>query len=611
MSSTYNKLKSILLSEKEIDFNIVNNYLKEDYKETIDIIFKIFYDSITTCTYDEINIILYNIEEIIDNQSTEYYKIINNKVREINYKLSKLNINTIEFKNIKLTLIDLNRKMKLKEEKENNFNKYNFYSHIIFKEKNIEAVKVLIKYENDILKVVDQNENNIFYNILEHFLNNNEENDIEYFYDVIIIFLHSLEEKILKDKNIYLEKLSKHKNKKYVKEIMNRIKDYGKIDSGDLERKYHITTKIHDEVMKELTTFKFEIKGRKLINSNFITIDDKEAMCLDDTISLSQNKDGSYNFYVGITDIPSLIPYKSKTFYDALSKIETIYLIDKNIDLYHPSISNKLCSLLPYIPKNVIIYKYLVDPSFNLDTNSLEIIKGVIEVNHRLTYDDVDKGDNIDQDTIKMLEKISLITSILKGRNSGKEKYRKVESLIKKVNYHPSTFADKSISANIVQESMLLVNSTVPKYFSERGFIYTYRNQKIHNKNVADKVFSEMVKTYDGNIPDKEYQKMVNILSYSYLNAYYSIENLGHEGLCYNYYSHSSSAARRFIDSFNQYLTYLQLFEGLKSDEEYYELENTASEIVDYINDKKRENLKFQNEYNYLYSKGKILERRK
>ena len=130
--------------------------------------------------------------------------------------------------------------------------------------------------------------------------------------------------------------------------------------------------------MKELTTFKFEIKGRKLINSNFITIDDKEAMCLDDTISLSQNKDGSYNFYVGITDIPSLIPYKSKTFYDALSKIETIYLIDKNIDLYHPCISNKLCSLLPYIPKNVIIYKYLVDPSFNLDTNSLEIIKGVI-----------------------------------------------------------------------------------------------------------------------------------------------------------------------------------------------------------------------------------------
>ena len=87
MSSTYNKLKSILLSEKEIDFNIVNNYLKEDYKETIDIIFKIFYDSISTCTYDEINIILYNIEEIIDNQSTEYYKIINNKVREINYKL--------------------------------------------------------------------------------------------------------------------------------------------------------------------------------------------------------------------------------------------------------------------------------------------------------------------------------------------------------------------------------------------------------------------------------------------------------------------------------------------------------------------------------------------
>ena len=91
-----------------------------------------------------------------------------------------------------------------------------------------------------------------------------------------------------------------------------------------------------------------------------------------------------------------------------------------------------------------------------------------------------------------------------------------------------------------------------------------------------------------------------------------SSTSIGHEGLGYNYYSHSSSAARRFVDSYNQYLTYQQLFQSHPlTDEEYYELEGVTKEIIEYINDKKRENQKFQNEYNYLYSKGKILERRK
>ena len=145
MSSTYNEIKRILFSERELDINKINEYLDIDFKATINIIFDIFY---INHLYDEINLILYNIEEIIDNQSTDNYKIINNKVREVNYKLSKLNINTIEFRNIKLTLIDLNRKMNLKKEKADNFNIYNLYSHLIFKEKDLKTVELIIKYKD-------------------------------------------------------------------------------------------------------------------------------------------------------------------------------------------------------------------------------------------------------------------------------------------------------------------------------------------------------------------------------------------------------------------------------------------------------------------------------
>ena len=613
MSSTYNEIKRILFSERELDINKINEYLDIDFKATINIIFDIFYDSILISSYDEINLILYNIEEIIDNQSTDNYKIINNKVREVNYKLSKLNINTIEFRNIKLTLIDLNRKMNLKKEKTDNFNIYNLYSHLIFKEKDLKTVELIIKYKDDILKVTDNDGRTIFYNILEYYLKEENKEERDYFYDVIMLFIHNLEEELSKNKVIYLDKLSKYQDKNYVKEIMDRLKDINKVDTIELEKKYNISSIVKDAIIKEMESFHFDRSGRLELDVNFVTIDDQEAVCLDDAISLVKNADGSYYYYVAITDIPSLIPYQSQTFYDALGRVETIYLIDKNINLYHPNIANNLCSLLPNTKKNVLLYRYFVDSNLNIDTNSLEIIRGIITVKNRLTYDMVDTCTNIDLKTIGMLERISLITSSLKAHNSGKEIYRKVENYIKKApDYHPSTFADKSVSANIVQESMLLVNSTTPKYFHDRNLIYIYRNHRIYNKEYADRLFKTITKTYEGNIPPKEYEKLVKVLAVSYLNAYYSSTSIGHEGLGYDYYSHSSSAARRFVDSYNQYLTYQQLFQSHPlTDGEYYELEGVTKEIIEYINDKKRENQKFQNEYNYLYSKGKILERRK
>lgn len=610
--NTYNEIKKILLSEKDLDMTTINSYLDIDYKTTINIIFDIFYDSITTCTYTEINLILYNIELIINLQDIDKLKIINNKVREVSYRLSKLNINTIELKNIKLILIDLNRKMRIKKETSDNYNAYILYNHLIFNDRDLKTVELLVKNKQDILLVTDELGNNIFYNILEAYLNTTSFEDRNYFYDVIIIFLHNLDNKLLNDKQLYLDKLSSKQDKDYVRDIMMRIRNFGKVDEVKLERKYHISSQMHDEVLKELESFKFDIQGRTLIDSNFVTIDDKEALCLDDALSLVENKDGSYSYYVAITDIPSLIPYKSKTYYDALSRVETLYLIDKNISLYHPNIANNLCSLLPGTPKNVLVYKYLVDPSFNLDPDSIEIVKGIITVDNRLTYDMVDSGMDIDYSILDMLEKISLVTNNLRSRNTSKEEYRRIENYIKKrADYHPSNFADRSVSANIVQESMLLVNSSVPKYFRDRGYLYLYRNHQIHNKEYADRLFKELTKTYAGKIPREEYEKMIKLLSTAYLSAYYSGENKGHEGLGYKYYSHSSSAARRFADSYDQYLTYFQLFNEPLSDKEYYDLERELHEVADHINERKRENTKFQNEYNYLCSKGKILERRK
>lgn len=605
-------IKRVLLFEGELDLEIINKWLEIDYKETINIIFEIFYDSIFNCTYEEIYLILNKIEVIVDSIDIDKLKYINNKVREINYRLSKLNINTTEFKNMKLMLIDLNRKMHLRKEKEDNYNAYHFYYHLIFCERDLKTVELVVKNKTDILTVVDDNGKNIFINLLEHYITLTNKEDIDYFYDVIIIFIHNLDTKLFLGKEEYLEILKKSQDKEHVQDIIKRIKGFGKVDMNELERKYHVSSIIHSDILREVETFSFNTNGRQVIEGNFVTIDDKEALCLDDAISLVKNKDGSYTYYIAITDVPSLVPYHSKTYYDALARVETLYLIDRNISMYPTCIANDLCSLLPGIPKNVLVYKYLVDPSFNLDPDSLDIIRGMVVVDNRLTYDMVDAGTGLDGETLEMLERIALVTDVLRSRNNGKEEYRRIENYIKKrADYHPSNFIDRSVSANIVQESMLLVNSSVPKFFSDRALLYMYRNHHIHNKGEADLLFKELMRKYNGRIPRQEYEQMIKILSNAYLNAYYSTESTGHEGLGYSYYSHSSSSARRFADSYNQYLTHLQLFSGPLTNATYYALESEVKEVVEYINEKKKENQKFQNEYNYLCSKGKILERRK
>ena len=328
---------------------------------------------------------------------------------------------------------------------------------------------------------------------------------------------------------------------------------------------------------------------------------------MDDAISLVKNKDGSFCYYVAITDIPSLIPYGSYTFYDALSRAETIYLCDKNISLYHEVIGNNLCSLLPNSSKNVIIYKVFADPSFNINPESLEIHKGIITVRNRLSYKQVNKQENLDIETSKMLENTALLCYKLRSQNKIKERYRFIENTINKdATWHHSMYTDKSISANIIQESMLLVNHLAPKYFLDNGLVYTYRNHKFPTNNMVSSEFDRLLNLSKTSIKENEVKKIFNIIRDNYLNAYYSIYNEGHEGLNYDVYSHSSSAARRACDGFNQYLTYEQLFKGTVSDKKHYILEATAKEVVEYINRKKKENDKFASEYNYLHGKQLI-----
>lgn len=612
------ELEAILLTENESRLERINDFLEEDYKQTIVEMFVILLNSIKTQTISDINRILSNIETIVLNQDSKNFKIINKVVLETNSKMQEIKKGTDcqEFKKIKFRLVDLNRKMIAKKEKNTNHSLYNFYHYLIFEEKNLDMIELVLKNDSNILAKKDEFDNNLLYNIIEHFCSlheNEDKEDIAYFYDVIVLILKSEESKLIKqEREEYLELLNRKfcKNKTHVKEIEERFQDFYMIDIKDLERKYNVSSKFHDSIFEEIKGFTFDFSGRKRFNCNFITIDDKDAECLDDAISLKRNKDGSFYYYIAITDVPSFIPYGTLTFYTGMKQVETLYLTDKRIGMFPDIIANNYCSLLPNVQRNVIVYRVLVDPKHQIDYDSLKIIPGVITVQNRLSYGQVNKQENIDSKTAQMIEDLALISYNLKKQNKVKEKYRKIENMINsRATYHHSMFVENSISANIIQESMLLVNHLAAKYFEENGLVYIYRNLKIKSDEFINAEAERLIESSHVNTEEVKTKMILNLLYDSYLGAYYSTENLGHQGLGYDSYSHSTSAARRFGDSFNQYLTHEQVFKAPVSDARIYELEQLTKEVVNHINAKKKENTKFESEYNYLNGKKLIRKR--
>lgn len=607
------EIESILFSLNEEDLKKLDVYFSDDYKKTLLSMFTVLLNAIKTKTIYDIDLILSNIETVLLNQNSSCDKLIIDAVRNANNRLNGFrNVKeNRELKNIKFRLVDINRKIKQRKEKEDSFALYNFYSYLVFEERNIDLLVSLLEMEKDVLSISDEYNNNILYNVIDYFSSLSEEDEsVNYFYDVIITFLESEEADIIKEeRNIYLDLLNrKHaRNKKHVKEIISRFDDFNKINSKKLERRYKIERKFHMEVYNELEKLKYDCNNRRMFDEKFITIDGADAICLDDAICMVRNSDGSFYNYVAISDIASFVPYQSSIYYNAMHREETLYLADDIISLYPSIIANNFCSLLPNGSKNVIVYKFLVDPQFNVDIDSLEIIKGVIKPSLNLDYKTANCGIGLSSDVIMMLNDLALFCLKLRSQNIVKENYRKIENFIRSdAKYHQSFYVDTSISANIIQEEMLLVNHLAPRYFEKRNLVYLYRNHQAKTDLFISNEIQRLFNESHVNAGAFDYDKIFKSLKDCYLNANYSSVNRGHVGLGYSVYSHSTASNRRFADSYNQYLTYEQLFNDNVSNSKIDMLFNEASYVASVINERKKENDKFMNEYNYLYAKKLI-----
>ena len=248
------ELKSILLKENFCCEDLEVS-LETDYKETVKEMFNILLDLLKDSTNEEIDLVMSNIELFVETSDNIDYKIVNNAVREANYKLNsiKSNMDNRVLKNIKFRLIDLNRKINISREKVDNLNIFNFYHYLIFEERNINMVELLLKTENNILSKKDDYGNDLFNNIIDNYCSLEETDElVDYYYEVINLFLKYLEDKLIKSER-----------QKYIQEEIARIEKEIEEIAKQEEIMWNEYRKAKEEAKKEKLAYLAEKRKAK------------------------------------------------------------------------------------------------------------------------------------------------------------------------------------------------------------------------------------------------------------------------------------------------------------------------------------------------------------
>mgnify|MGYP001625144898 CR=1 FL=1 len=530
------------------------------------------------------------IGQLIDTLNKRIESTFNNK--------NKNDISVVRDRMLKITNL-----IKDKEKNKKYKNVVSILEKIIYKDKEIDKIEAILGNKKNL--EYSQFEQ-VLVNILEKYCVLSNEEDIKYYYKVIMILIKGhFSNEISKQKNKFLDILKLYNDKKHVQLLAKRFQDII-ITVDELIDKYDVSYNNNLLYIKQDTNI-CEYMRHDYRYQKVFTIDDEGNECNDDALYIEKNKDGTYTLYIHISDVPSLIKKDDYLDLRAYKNAETIYLRDSEFTMYPENVSNNIGSLLEGKTRNVITYKYLITPHFEIDLDSFIMKRGVIKVDRCLSYNNVDKRLQREDlnDLNTRLKALDFITTILKNNNIHKDIYRAAENKTtgKKTN---SLIADKSNAAKIVQEMMILVNSSVDRYFVDRGYPYIHRIHNAPTSEIDQDIMLLLGIDRKTLLNNPKCARILKAVKEKYLNAEYSSISSSHHGLGTNYYSHSTSPLRRYADALGQYIMYDIVFNNRVDDKTIYYWENVVKEVCPYLNERIKNNALFASEYNYLVSKRKI-----
>lgn len=307
------------------------------------------------------------------------------------------------------------------------------------------------------------------------------------------------------------------------------------------------------------------------------TIDPKDAKDFDDALSIRTLKPGLWEVGVHIADVSHYVKEGSIIDKEAAKRATSVYLVDRTIPMLPERLCNFICSLRPDEEK--LAYSVIFEMNEKAEVKNYRIRHTVIKSNRRFTYEEaqqiIETGEGDYKEEVLQLNRLAQILRE-KRMAAGSINFDRCEVKfeIDKTGKPLSVYFKVSKEANkLIEEFMLLANKTVAEYVgkvpkNKKPKVLPYRihdlpdPDKLDNLNQFIARFGYKIRTGGskaevsksinhllGEIEGKKEQNLIETVSLRAMQkARYSIYNIGHYGLAFDYYTHFTSPIRRYPD---------------------------------------------------------------
>ena len=309
------------------------------------------------------------------------------------------------------------------------------------------------------------------------------------------------------------------------------------------------------------------------------TIDPHDAKDFDDALSIRKLDNSLWEVGVHIADVSYYVTPGSIIDREAYKRATSIYLVDRTIPMLPERLCNNLCSLRQ--DEDKLAYSVIFTMNEFAEVKDYKICRTIIRSNRRFTYEEaqqiIESGEGeYKQEILKLNEFAKILRTQRFAKGSIAFERTEVRFEIDEKGKPLSVYFKESKEANkLVEEFMLLANKTVAHHIGKpkggdakkaKTFVYRIHDvpnpDKLENFSTFIRRFGYKLKTTGKNsevssainnlLDQAEGTKEQNLIETlavrSMAKAIYSTENIGHYGLAFDYYTHSTSPIRRYPD---------------------------------------------------------------
>ena len=327
-------------------------------------------------------------------------------------------------------------------------------------------------------------------------------------------------------------------------------------------------------IKKELKMLKDEVKTSEIkLRRDFrkditFTIDPNDAKDFDDALSISFLPNNKFSIGIHIADVAHYVKPNSEIDKEAFLRAFSIYFPGKVIPMLPEKLSNLICSLRPNEDK--LCFSVVVEFDSKLSqSEEVWFGKGVINSNHRFTYEDVESILNTRKglffEELDLMNRLASKLRMNRMKNGSINFNRTNTSFELNNDGEPIKILKREPlkSHKLVEEFMLLANKQVAKRLQK----CIYRVHDLPNKDALKEVaiylknskIKEVKLDVKSSLLSSRINKLLknpninqavfqNLILRAMSKANYSIKNIGHYGLGFEEYTHFTSPIRRYAD---------------------------------------------------------------